>query len=140
MQLGGTLLPGAVADRERACREPFAGWLLGLCVRVHGLAEAAYPAKHRDRRRRRRRTTARGLGGGYGLGERHRGAPVLHRVLLDATPLLGVVAVDEGRVREGRCADDAGRAGRGGDTPPNPALHSAALRRDPASVLRGRLR
>ena len=46
---------------------------------------------------------------------RHRGAAVLHRLLLDAPPLLGALAADEGRVREGRRADAAGGARRGRD-------------------------
>src|SRR6202041_1232905 len=72
--------------------------------------------------------------------ERHGGAAVLHRVLLDAAALLGAVAADEGRVREGRRADAAGRARRGRDAAADPAVHGAAVRGHAAAVLRGRLR
>ena len=55
--------------------------------------------------------------------ERDGGAAVLHRLLLDAAALLGAEPADEGRVREGRSADDARRARRGRDPPADPALH-----------------
>ena len=64
--------------------------------------------------------------------------PVRHRLLLDAAALLGAQPADEGRVREGRRPDAAGRARRGRDAPPDPALHGAALRGDAAAVLRRR--
>ena len=117
---------------------------LGRCegswsrVRVYGVAEAAHAAEHRDRRGRRRDSPARRLGGGHRLCERHGGALVLHRLLLDPTPLLGAEPADEGRVREGGSADAAGRAGRGRDPPPDPALHGAPLCGHPAAVLRRR--
>ena len=141
----GCTLAGAVAAGAVARRQPAGGRavLLGLPrlrVRLHGLAEAAHAAEHRHRRRRRRRPAARRLGRGDRLGQRHRGDPVLHRLLLDAAALLGAVAADEGRVREGRRADAAGRARRGRDAPADPALLGAALRGHPASLLRGRLR
>ena len=41
---------------------------------------------------------------------------------------------------QGRGADAAGRARRARDAPPDPALHGAAVRREPAALLRGRLR
>ncbi len=41
---------------------------------------------------------------------------------------------------QGRRADAAGRARRGGDAPPDPPLHGPALRGDPAALLRRRLR
>ena len=72
--------------------------------------------------------------------QRHGGDPVLHRVLLDAAPLLGAVAADEGRVREGRRADAPGRARRGRDAPADPAVLGAAVRGHPAAVLRRRIR
>ena len=62
--------------------------------------------------------------------------PVLHRLLLDSPALLGAVAADEGRVREGRRPDAAGRARRGRDTSSDPALHGAAVRGHAAAVLR----
>ena len=130
------LLPGAVADRQRARREPLVRGLPRLRLPLHGLAEAAHAAEHRDRRRRRRDPAARRLGGRHGLGERHGGAAVLHRLLLDPAPLLGAVAADEGRVREGRRADAARRARRGRDAPADPALHGPALRRHAAALLR----
>ena len=55
--------------------------------------------------------------------------PVRDRVLLDAAALLGAVAADEGRVREGRRADAAGRPRRGRDAPPDPALHACCSTR-----------
>ena len=59
-----------------------------------------------------------------------RAAAVRDRLLLDAAPLLGAVAADEGRVRAGRRADAAGRARRGRHAAVDPALHAAAGRRD----------
>ena len=49
----------------------------------------------------------------------------------------GALAPDEGRVRQGRRADAARRARRGGDPSPDPALHDPALRGHAAAVLRG---
>ena len=69
-----------------------------------------------------------------------RGLPVRDRLLLDAAALLGPQPADEGRVRQGRRADDAGRPRRARDAPPDPALHAAALRGHAAAVLRRRLR
>src|SRR5271155_3229852 len=84
-----------------------------LRARVHGVAEAAHAAEHRDRRGGRRCAPACRLGRRDRLGQRHGGDPVLHRVLLDAPPLLGAVAADEGRVPQGGGADAPGGARRG---------------------------
>ena len=46
--------------------------------------------------------------------------PLRDRLLLDPAPLLGALAADEGRVRQGRRADAAGRPRRGRDAPPDP--------------------
>ena len=61
--------------------------------------------------------------------DRHAALPVRDRLLLDAAPLLGAVAADEGRVRARGRADAAGRARRARDAPPDPALHGAARTR-----------
>ena len=63
-----------------------------------------------------------------------RAVPVRDRLLLDAAALLGAQPADEGRVRARRRADDAGRARRGGDAPPDRPLHAAADRPDAAAV------
>src|SRR3954463_678639 len=49
-----------------------------------------------------------GLGGPHGLADMERRVPVRDRLLLDPAALLGSLAADEGRVREGGRADDAG--------------------------------
>ena len=64
-----------------------------------------------------------------GLAVGHVAVPVRDRLLLDAAALLGAVAAHEGRVREGRRADAAGRARRGRDAPPDPALHACCSTR-----------
>ena len=87
-----------------------------------------------------RRAAAGRLGRGHRRAQRHRLLPLRDRLLLDPAPLLGALAADEGRVREGRRADDAGRPWRGRDPPPDPPLHDPALRGDPAALLRRRLR
>ena len=117
--LARALAARALADRQPARRGAVVRGLPRLRVRLHGLAEAPHAAEHRDRRRRRRGAAARRLGGGDGLGQRHGGDPVLHRLLLDAAALLGAVAADEGRVRARSacrccrsCAARPRRAGR----------------------------
>ena len=77
-----------------------------------------------------------GLGRHHRQPELDRAVPVRDRLLLDPAPLLGAVAADEGRVRAGRGADDAGGPRRARDPAPDPALLAAALRRDPAALLR----
>ena len=98
------------------------------------------PSEHRHRRRRRGGATARRLGGGDRHGQRDGSVPLLHRLLLDAAALLGALAADEGRVQEGRGADDAGRPRRGRDPQADPAVFDPALRGHPAALLRRRLR
>ena len=114
--------------------------LLRLRLRLHALAQAHDAAEHRHRRRRRRGAAAGRLGGRHRRPQRHRLLPLRDRLLLDPAPLLGALAADEGRVRQGRRADAAGRPRRGRDAPPDPPLHGAALRGDPAALLRRRLR
>ena len=75
---------------------------------------------------------ARGLGRGDRRPGRHGGVPLRDRLLLDAAALLGAVAAHEGRVRARRRADAAGRARRGRDAPPDPALHASCSTRSPS--------
>ena len=98
------------------------------------------PAQHRDRRRRRRDAAAGRLGRDDRVAVVDRGLPVRDRVLLDAAALLGAQPADEGRVREGRRPDAPGRARRARDPAPDRALRPAAVRREPAAVLRRRVR
>ena len=134
------LLRPARAHRQPAGRGALALRPARLRLRLHALAEAHDAAEHRDRRRRRRGAAAGRLGGGHRRAQRHRPLPLRDRLLLDPAPLLGALAADEGRVREGRRADAAGGPRRGRDPPPDPPLHRAALRGDPAALLRRRLR
>ena len=60
-----------------------------------------------------------------GRPRRHRDLPLRDRLLLDAAALLGAEPADEGRVRQGRRPDAAGRARRGRDAAPDPALHAS---------------
>ena len=131
---------GALAHGQPAGGRAVVLRLPRLRVRLHRVAEAPHAAEHRDRRRRRRGAPAGRLGGGDGVGQRHRRDPVLHRLLLDTAALLGAVAADEGGVPQGRRADAPGRPRRGRDAPTDPALLGAALRGDTAAVLRGGLR
>ena len=108
--------------------------------RLHDLAQAAHAAEHRDRRRRRRDAPARRLGGDPRLAVVDRGLPVRDRLLLDPAAFLGAQPADEGRVREGRRADDAGRPRRARDPPADRAVHAAAVRGHAAAVLRRRVR
>ena len=67
--LFGCALAGPLGARALAAVNPLAAALVvrglpRLRVRLHGLAEAAHAAEHRDRRRRRGRAAARGLGRG----------------------------------------------------------------------------
>ena len=75
-------------------------------------------------RRGGRGPAARRLGGGHGRPRRHRDLPLRHRLLLDPAALLGAEPADEGRVRQGRHPDAAGRARGDRDPPPDPALHA----------------
>ncbi len=101
-----------------------------LRLRLHGLAQAPHAAEHRHRRGGRRRAAARRLGRRHRRPRPHGAVPVRDRLLLDAAALLGAVAADEGRLRARRRADAAGRARRGRDPSPDPALHRPALRRE----------
>ena len=74
--------------------------------------------------RRRGGAAAGRLGGRHRRAERHRLLPLRDRLLLDAAALLGALAADEGRVREGRRADAAG--GRGARR--RPAARSSSTR------------
>ena len=130
--------PGA--DRQPAGGGALAERPLRLRLRLHALAEAGDAAEHRDRGRRRGGAPAGRLGGGHRRAQRHRLLPLRDRLLLDPAPLLGALAADEGRVREGRRADAARRPRRAGDATPDPPLHGPPLRGHPAALLRGRLR
>ena len=72
--------------------------------------------------------------------QRHGLLPLRDRLLLDPAALLGALAADEGRVREGRHPDAAGGPRRGRDAAPDPPLHRPALRGHPAALLRRRPR
>ena len=109
------LLRPPLADRQPAGGGALAQRPARLRLRLHALAEADDAAEHRHRRRRRSRAAAGRLGGGHRRAERHRLLPLRDRLLLDAAPLLGALAADEGRVRQGRRADAAGRPRRAGD-------------------------
>src|SRR5262249_17384464 len=80
------------------------------------------------------------------VGGRHgprRAAGDLHvrdHLLLDAAALLGALAAGQGRLRQGRHPDAAGRAGRARDGPPDPAVHRAAGGRDRAALGGGLVR
>ena len=67
------------------------------------------------------------VGGDDRLAVVERRVPVRDRLLLDAAALLGAVAADEGRVREGRRADDAGGARRGRDARKQIVLYTGLL-------------
>ncbi len=123
---GGAVVPAAGDDRERAVGVPRALRLPRLRLHLHDVAQAHDAAEHRDRRRRRRRAAARRLGRGHRLARPGGAVPVRDRLLLDAAALLGAVAADEGRVRARGRADDAGRARRARDAPPDPAVHDPA--------------
>ncbi|CAA9493955.1 MAG: Heme O synthase, protoheme IX farnesyltransferase COX10-CtaB, partial [uncultured Solirubrobacteraceae bacterium] len=131
---------GPVDRGQPAGRRAVVLGLPGLHGRLHGVAQAPHAAEHRHRRRRRRGPAARGVGGDDGLAERHGAVPLRDRLLLDAAALLGAVAAHEGRVRARGRPDAARRARRGRDAPADPPLQRPALRRDPAALLRRRLR
>ena len=134
--LAAPVVRAAVADRQPAGRGAGARRLHRLRRRVHDVAQAPHAAEHRDRRRGRRDAAAGRLGGDARLAVVDRGLPVRDRLLLDAAPLLGAQPADEGRVRRGGRADAAGGARRGRDAPADRALRGAAVRRQPAAVLR----
>ena len=98
----GAVVRAAVDVREPAVGVARAGRFPRLRRGLHDLAQAPYPAEHRDRRRRRRRAAARRVGRGARLAGVDGGLPVRDRLLLDPAPLLGAQPADEGRVREGR--------------------------------------
>ena len=80
------------------------------------------------------RGAAAGRLGGGDRRARARGAvPVRDRLPLDAAPLLGALAADQGRLRAHRGADAAGGQGRAGDPPPDPRLHADPRRLHPAA-------
>ena len=125
--LGALLRParehGQRPDRRaRARREPL------LRARLHALAEALDAAEHRHRRSRGRGAAARRLRGRV-REPRPAGAVALpDRLPLDAAALLGARAPDQGRLRERRRADAAGRSRRAGDDAPDRALHDRPRR------------
>ena len=100
-------------DRQPAGGGALALRLPRLRLRLHALAEAHDAAEHRHRRRRRRGAAAGRLGGRHRRPQRHGLLPLRDRLLLDPAPLLGALAADEGRVREGRrsrcCRSSAAR-------------------------------
>ncbi len=94
-------------------------------VDLHHGAEADDAAEHRHRWCGRCAATAHRLGCGH---RRHLPAgavPLRHRLLLDATPLLGAGAADPWRLRGGRRAHAAGDPRRARDHPPDRPLHRA---------------
>src|SRR4029078_8880867 len=70
---------------------------------------------HRYRRRGGRRPSARRLGRGDGEPDAAGALALPHRLLLDATPLLGACAPHPARLRGGARADAPGGEGRGSD-------------------------
>ena len=98
--------------------------------RLHDAAQAPTPGRTSSGAappaRSRRSSAGRPSTGSL---DRAGGLPVRDRLLLDAAALLGAEPADEGRVREGRRADAAGRARRGRDAPPDPALHACCSTR-----------
>ena len=104
-----------------------------LRLRLHDVAEAADAAEHRHRRRRRRGAAAGRLGRGDRRAHARRALPVRDRVPLDAAPLLGALAADQGRLRPHRRADAARRARRRGDPAPDRDLRRGARRVHPGS-------
>ena len=134
---GARLRPGAGGAVGRWCSRvgvnPLAAALslLGLPrlhARLHRLAQALHAAEHRDRRRRGRRAAAGRLGRGDRQPQLDRRVPVRDRLLLDPAPLLGAFAADEGRLRQGGRADDAGGPRRARDAPADPPLLRPAVR------------
>ena len=124
-----------------AGRVAVAGGLPRLRLRLHGLAQAPDAAEHRHRRRGGR-GSRRSWAGPPSTGSLSGTAIYLFAIVFFWTPphFWALIAAHEGRVRQGRRADAAGRARRGRDAPADPALHRPAVRGDAAAVLRGRLR
>src|SRR4051795_7259710 len=134
------LLRPAGADRQPAGGGALALGTARLRPRLHALAEAQDAAEHRHRRPRRRGPAAGRLGGGHRRPQRHGLLPLRDRLLLDAAALLGALAADEGRVREGEHPDAAGGPRRGRDAAADRPLRRPPLRRHPAALLRRRAR
>ena len=86
-----------------------------LRVHLYQGTEAFDPSEHRYRWRRRGDSAHGGLGSRYGVSGPSRPVPFCHHLLLDASPLLGLVAAAQGRLRAGRSAHVAGRRRRGAD-------------------------
>ena len=125
----GALATVAAGDhRQRPRRRAGARRAARLRVRLHALAQAAHASEHRHRRRRRRGAAARRLGRGDRRADPRRALPVRDRLPLDAAPLLGAGAADQGRLRPHRDPDAAGRARRAGDPAADPRLQRGAGR------------
>jgi heme A synthase len=82
-----------------------------LRLRVHARAQADHDAEYRDRRRCRSSAGAGRLGSHRKHPEPASSLDVCHHLLLDATTLLGALAADPERLREGRYPHAAGGQG-----------------------------
>ncbi len=98
---------------QPARRRPGDGRPARLRVPLHALAEAPDAPEHRHRGRRGSGPAIGRLGGRDRLAAGRGLLSVRDRLLLDAAPFLGPLAVDQGRLRAHWRADAAGRPRRG---------------------------
>ncbi len=97
-----------------------------LRARLHRLAQARDRLEHRHRRRRGRRPAARRFAAATGDLTLSVALALPHRLPLDAAPLLGAGADDQGPLRGREGADAPGHARRPRDDPPDPPLHASS--------------